>query len=141
MNTMKNVMANMNDCVNEIETKMHDHEIDSAKRTDVVDQMLNEINYRVLEINSLAVFFDKTTDHERIRQSLSGATENIEGDGNIAENGNGDLLDILDMRNSSEIDKKETDMEQTEQNSQPQTGSRRKSNNSFRKKSKIISIK
>ena len=141
MNTMKNVMSNMNVCVNEIETKMHDHEVDSAKRTDVVDQMLNEINYRVLEINSLAVFFDKTTDHERIRQSLSGATENIGGDGNIAENGNGDLLDILDMRNSSEIDKKETDMEQTEQNSQHQARLRRKSNNSFTKKNKIISIK
>ena len=87
-------MSNINDGVNEIETKMHDHEIHSAKRTNVVDQMLNEINYSVLEINSLAVFFAKTTDHERIRQSLAGATQNIEGDGNIAENGNDDYFDI-----------------------------------------------
>ena len=64
-------MSNMNDGVNEIETKMHDH---------VIHQMLNEINYRVLEINSLGVLFDKTTDHEKIKQSLAGASENNEGD-------------------------------------------------------------
>ena len=86
-------MSNMNDCVDEIETNMHDHEIHSTKRTDVVDQMLNEINYRVLEINSLAVFFDKTTDHERIRQSLAEATENIGGDGTNAGDENEAYLD------------------------------------------------
>ena len=70
-------MSNMNDGVNEIETKMHDH---------VIHQMLNEINYRVLEINSSGVFFIKTTDDERTKQSMAGTTENIEGDGTIAEN-------------------------------------------------------
>ena len=86
MKMMKNGMSNMKDCVDEIETNMHDHEIHSTKRNEVVDQMLNEINYRVLEINSSGVFFIKTTDHERTRQSMAGTTENIEGDGTIAEN-------------------------------------------------------
>ena len=138
MKMMKNGMSNMKDCVDEIETNMHDHEIHSTKRNEVVDQMLNEINYSVLEINSLAVFFAKTTDNERIRQSLAGATQNIEGDGNIAENGNDEYLDFLDQQNQNQ---KETYMEQTDQNSQPQAGLRRKSNNSFTKKNKLFSIK
>ena len=69
MTKMKNDMSNINDNIDDIELNMHEHEIEVAKRNDEVDLMSNEINYRVLEIKSLSVVFDKNTDGERTKQS------------------------------------------------------------------------
>ena len=134
---MKNDMSNMNDCDDEIETNMHDHEIHSTKRTDVVDQMLNEINYRVLEINSLAVFLKKTTDHDRIGQSWI----NREHWGRWHHFWRWKWCLCGSLGSANKIDPKETDIQQNKQNVQPQAWLRRKSNNLFLKKKRSTSMK
>ena len=52
-------MTTMNENLDALESNLYDHELVSAKRNERFNKMLNEINYRVLEMRALAKYFTK----------------------------------------------------------------------------------
>ena len=53
MSKLKSNMSTMNENVENMQDDLKKHEVECVRRNSVFNQMLNEINYRVLEIKTL----------------------------------------------------------------------------------------
>ena len=79
---MKKSMTTINENLDTLESNLYDHQLVSAKRNERFDKMLNEVNYRVLEIKALAKYFTK---NEKNVIDLSPREEEINENGIVIE--------------------------------------------------------
>ena len=119
MEKLKDDMVGINETFDELENATHEHDIVSEKRKDDNEERLNAINYRVLEIRSLATFFEKIDKENLKRRNTvvtvdNGDDENMEED-RVTDDQKADLLKMMNMQN---LEKNDQIIENNEQNSQ-----------------------
>ena len=108
MEKLKDDMVGINETFGELENATHEHDIVSEKRKDDNEERLNAINYRVLEIRSLATFFEKI-DKENLKRRNTVVTVDNGDDANMEEDRvtddqKADLLKMMNMQNLEKND-------------------------------------